>query len=153
MKACCWSSTQASERRRNEIALSISETANLLGFTENGLTKRKYSQDMKNTISEHTTRQSTLEAADRATPAGDLWVRNRKLRLQFAPMLDDTQLGKRCLVWWVSISAVTSDSVAKSLLMLQFSCILFLIFNCTVFLFHAVEQWRWTELMDGSAAL
>ncbi len=70
----------------------------------------RYNQGMQNTISEHTTRRTLKQmcsSSRRPQRVPLLSDKNKKRRLQFtnSPKLDNRWLEKRCMVWWVSISA------------------------------------------------
>ncbi len=73
----------------------------------------RYNQGMQNTISEHTTHRTQKQmghSSRRPHRVPLMPAKNRKRRLQFtqiSPKLDNRRLEKCCLVWWVSISAVT----------------------------------------------
>ncbi len=76
----------------------------------------RYNQSMQNTISERTTHRTLKQmgySSRRPHRVPLLSAKNRKRRLQFTqtiipiPKLDNRRLEKRCLVWWVSISAST----------------------------------------------
>ncbi len=73
----------------------------------------RYNQSMQNTISERTTRRTLKQMGYSSRRPHRVPLRsakNRKRRLQFStgsPKLDNRRLEKRCLVWWVSISAAT----------------------------------------------
>ncbi len=71
-----------------------------------------YNQGMQNTISEHTTHRTLKQmgsSSRRPHRVPLLSDKNRERRLQFAQahQMDRIILEKRCLVWWVSISAAT----------------------------------------------
>ncbi len=72
----------------------------------------RYNQGMQNTISEHTTHR-TLKQMDSSSRRPHrvplLSDKNSTRKIQFTqtPKLDNSRLEKRCLVWWVSISAAT----------------------------------------------
>ncbi len=71
----------------------------------------RYNQGMQNTISERTTRWTRKLMSYRSRRPHRvllLSAKNRTRRLQLgSPKLDNRRLEKRCLVWWVSISAAT----------------------------------------------
>ncbi len=71
----------------------------------------RYNQGMQNTISERTTRRTLKQmgySSRRPHRVSLLSAKDKKPRLQIctgSPKLDSRRLEKRCLVWWVSISA------------------------------------------------
>ncbi len=72
-----------------------------------------YNQGMQNTISEHTTRRTLKQMGYSSRRPHRVPLRsakNRKRRLQFTQAHQNWTIEdwkKRCLVWWVSISAAT----------------------------------------------
>ncbi len=85
----------------------------------------RYNQDMQNTISEHTTRRTLKQmgySSRRPHRVPLLSAKNRKQATIHtgAPKLDNRRLEKRCLVWWVLISAAT--------------------FRCRVRIWHKVDE-------------
>ncbi len=70
----------------------------------------RYNQDMQNTISEHVEPWSRwAPAAEDHTGCCSCQIRtgNGGHNSHSSPKLDNRRLEKRCLVWWVSISAAT----------------------------------------------
>ncbi len=72
----------------------------------------RYNQGMQNTISERTTRRTLKQMGYSSRRPHRVPLLSAETRKRFtihtgSPKLDNRRLEKRCLVWWVSISAAT----------------------------------------------